>query len=118
MMLVFAEIPVEIEESALVDGCSPLGAFWRIALPLVAPGLVATGVFCFIFSWSEFFFGLTLTQTKVVPLAVHLPMFFGKQMIMWGEVGALSVMAVLPLFIMSFFVQRYLVRGLTMGAIK
>jgi len=114
----FVEIPVEIEESALVDGCSPLGAFWYIALPLVAPGLVATGVFCFIFSWSEFFFGLTLTQTKVVPLAVQLPMFFGKQMVMWGEVGALSVMAVLPLFVMSLLVQRYLVRGLTMGAVK
>lgn len=114
----FREIPFEIEEAALVDGCSPWGAFWRIALPLAAPGLVATGVFCFIFSWSEFFFGLTLTQTKVVPLAVQLPMFFGKQMVMWGEVGALSVMAVLPLFVMSLLVQRYLVRGLTMGAVK
>jgi multiple sugar transport system permease protein len=114
----FKEIPVEIEEAALVDGCSPWGAFWRIAMPLAAPGLVATGVFCFIFSWSEFFFGLTLTQTKVVPLAVQLPMFFGKQMVMWGEVGALSVMAVLPLFVMSLLVQRYLVRGLTMGAVK
>lgn len=114
----FAEIPVEVEESALVDGCTPFGAFWRIALPLAAPGLIATGVFCFIFSWSEFFFGLCLTQTKVVPLAVQLPFFFGKQMIMWGEVGALSLLAVLPLFVMSLFVQRYLVRGLTMGAIK
>ncbi len=114
----FKEIPFEIEEAALVDGCSPWGAFWRIAMPLAAPGLVATGVFCFIFSWSEFFFGLTLTQTKVVPLAVQLPMFFGKQMVMWGEVGALSVMAVLPLFVMSLLVQRYLVRGLTMGAVK
>jgi multiple sugar transport system permease protein len=114
----FKEIPVEIEESALVDGCSPWGAFWRIAMPLAAPGLIATGVFCFIFSWSEFFFGLTLTQTKVVPLAVQLPFFFGKQMIMWGEVGALSVMAIAPLFLMSLFVQRYLVRGLTMGAVK
>jgi multiple sugar transport system permease protein len=114
----FKEIPVEIEESALVDGCSPWGAFWRIAMPLAAPGLIATGVFCFIFSWSEFFFGLTLTQTKVVPLAVQLPFFFGKQMIMWGEVGALSVMAIAPLFLMSLFIQRYLVRGLTMGAVK
>lgn len=114
----FREIPIEIEEAALVDGCSPWDTFWRIALPLAAPGLVATGVFCFIFSWSEFFFGLTLTQTKVVPLAVQLPMFFGKQMVMWGEVGALSVMAVLPLFVMSLLVQRFLVRGLTLGAIK
>jgi multiple sugar transport system permease protein len=114
----FIEIPVEVEESALVDGCTPIGAFRHVALPLAAPGLVATGVFCFIFSWSEFFFGVCLTQTKAVPLAVYLPMFFGKQMIMWGEVGALSLLAMIPLFLMSLFVQRYLVRGLTLGAIK
>jgi multiple sugar transport system permease protein len=114
----FAEVPVEMEEAALVDGCSPWAAFWRIALPLTTPGLVATGVFCFIFSWSELFFGVCLTQTKAIPLAVQLPMFFGKQMIMWGNVGALSVLAILPLIVMSFFVQRYLVRGLTMGAVR
>lgn len=114
----FLEIPREIEESALVDGASPLVAFWKVALPLVTPGLIATGVFCFIFSWSEFFFGITLTNTKVVPLSVAMPAFFGKQMTMWGEVGALSVIAVAPLFILSLLVQRYLVRGLTMGAVK
>lgn len=114
----FMEIPVEVEESALVDGCSPFGAFRHVALPLAAPGLVATGVFCFIFSWSEFFFGLCLTQTRAVPLAVYLPNFFGKQMIMWGEVGALSTLAIVPLFLLSLFVQRYLVRGLTLGAVK
>jgi multiple sugar transport system permease protein len=118
MRTFFKEIPREIEESALVDGASPFGAFWRVAMPLSMPGLIATGVFCFIFSWSEFFFGLTLTNTRATPLAVFLPGLFGKQMIMWGEVGALSVMAVLPLFILSFLVQRYLVRGLTMGAVK
>jgi multiple sugar transport system permease protein len=114
----FLEIPIEVEESALVDGCSPFGAFWRIAMPLVAPGLVATGVFCFLFSWSEFFFAVTLTRTNAVTLSVHLANFFGKMMVMWGEVGAMSVMAMLPLFLMSFVVQRYLVRGLTLGAVK
>ena len=114
----FQEIPAVIEESALVDGCSPFGAYWRIALPLVKPGLVATGVFCFIFSWSEFFFAVTLTRSNAVTLSVHLANFFGKMMVMWGEVGALSVFAMIPLFFMSFVVQRYLVRGLTMGAVK
>jgi multiple sugar transport system permease protein len=74
----FIEVPREIEESALVDGTSPFGAFWRVAMPLVTPGLIATGVFCFIFSWSEFFFALSLTYTKTVPLSVFLPNFFGK----------------------------------------
>jgi multiple sugar transport system permease protein len=114
----FQEIPAVIEESALVDGCTPFGAYWRIALPLVKPGLVATGVFCFIFSWSEFFFAVTLTRSNAVTLSVHLANFFGKMMVMWGEVGALSVMAMIPLFLMSFVVQRYLVRGLTLGAVK
>jgi multiple sugar transport system permease protein len=114
----FKEVPREIEESALVDGASPFAAFWRVAMPLATPGLVATGIFCFIFSWSEFFFGITLTNTRAVPLSVFLPGLFGKQMIMWGEVGALSTMAILPLFVLSLLVQRYLVRGLTLGAVK
>jgi multiple sugar transport system permease protein len=114
----FQEVPKVIEESALVDGCTPFGAYWRIALPLVKPGLVATGVFCFIFSWSEFFFAVTLTRSSAVTLSVHLANFFGKMMVMWGEVGALSVMAMIPLFFVSFVVQRYLVRGLTLGAVK
>ena len=114
----FQEIPAVIEESALVDGCSPFGAFWRIALPLVKPGLVATGVFCFIFSWSEFFFAVCLTRSDAITLTVHLANFFGKYMVQWGHIGALSVMAMLPLFFLSFFVQHFLVRGLTLGAVK
>ena len=114
----FMEIPVEIEESALVDGCSPFGAFWRIALPLVQPGLVATGVFCFIFSWTEFFFAVCLTRRDVMPVSVFLVNFFGKFTVFWGEIGATSILAMLPLFLLSFIVQRYLVRGLTLGAVK
>ncbi len=114
----FKEIPREIEESALVDGASPWTAFWRVAMPLAVPGLIATGVFIFIFSWSEFFFGITLSNTRAVPLSVFMANLFGKQMVMWSEVGALSAMAIVPMFILSLFVQRYLVRGLTMGAVK
>jgi multiple sugar transport system permease protein len=114
----FIEIPIEIEESAQVDGCSPMGAFWRIALPLSTPGLVATGVFCFIFSWTEFFFAVCLTRVNVTPLSVFLVNFFGKFTVFWGEIGATSVLAMIPLFLLSIIVQRYLVRGLTMGAIK
>ena len=114
----FLEIPREIEESALVDGCSPLGAFWRIALPLVTPGLAATGVFCFIFAWAEFFFAVSLTRNNAVTLSVYIVNFFGRHMIQWGEVGATSVLAMAPLFVLSFVMQRYLVRGLTLGAVK
>jgi len=114
----FQEIPREIEESALVDGCSPMGAFWRIALPLVQPGLVATGVFCLIFSWTEFFFALTLTKTNVVPMSVYIARFFGATVTSVGAIGASSVLSIVPLFLLGFIVQRYLVRGLTLGAVK
>ncbi len=114
----FKEIPHEIEESAQVDGASTWTVFWRVAMPLVTPGLIATGVFIFIFSWSEFFFGITLTNTRATPLSVFMASLFGKQMIMWSEVGALSAMAIVPMFILSLLVQRYLVRGLTTGAVK
>jgi len=114
----FLEIPREIEESALVDGCSPFGAFWRIALPLVAPGLVATGVFCFIFAWAEFFFAVCLTRNTAVPLSVFLVNYFGKHQVMWGQIASTSVIAMLPLFLVSLVVQRYLVRGLTLGAVR
>jgi len=114
----FKEIPVEIEESALVDGCTPVGAFWRIALPLVKPGLVATGVFCLIFSWAEFFFALTLTKTDVVPMSIYIVRFFGATVTSVGAIGAASVINVLPLFILGYVVQHYLVRGLTLGAVK
>jgi len=114
----FLEIPVEIEESALVDGCSPFGAFWRVALPLVKPGLVATGVFCFIFAWTEFFFAVSLTKTHAVPVSVYMVNFFGNLGVQWGQIGATSILSMLPLFLLSFAVQRYLVRGLTLGAVK
>lgn len=114
----FLEIPREIEESALVDGCSPFGAFWRVALPLVAPGLVATAVFCFIFAWTEFFFAVSLTKSRAVPVSVYIVNFFGNLGVQWGQIGATSLLSILPLFFMSFVVQRYLVRGLTLGALK
>ena len=112
------EIPAEIEESALVDGCSHFGAFWRIALPLVTPGLVATGVFCFIFAWTEFFFAVALTKSRAVPVSVYIVNFFGNLGVQWGQIGAMSILSMLPLFLLSFVVQRYLVRGLTLGAVK
>ena len=114
----FLEIPREIEESALVDGCSPFGAFWRIALPLVTPGMVATGVFCFIFCWTEFFFAVTLTKSNAMPMSVYIVNYFGHLGVEWGQIGAASILTITPVFILSIIVQRYLVRGLTLGAVK
>ncbi len=114
----FRDIPLDIEESAQIDGCTPWQTFIHITLPLAAPGLVATAIFCFIFSWCELLFGLVLSRTEVVPLSVQLPRYFGQQMTFWGEIGALSTLSMLPIFALTLFAQKFLVRGLTLGAIK
>jgi len=114
----FRDVPLEVEESALVDGASTFRVFWSIALPLSAAGLIATAVFTFIFSWNEFLFGVVLTRSKVVTLPVAMSAYFGSQSTFWGEAGALSLIASAPVFLLSLLVQKYLTRGLTLGAVK
>ena len=114
----FDELPPSLEESALVDGCGRLAAFYKIALPLIAPGLVATTLFNFIFSWNEFLFALVFTRSHVTPLTVFIAGLIGGHEILWGEIAAVGTMASLPIIVLAIFLQRYLVRGLTMGAVK
>jgi len=114
----FEDIPKEIEESALVDGCSVFGVFRKIALPLVVPGLAATGIFTFIFSWNEFLMALILTGTKSVTLPVGLIGCMRETGINWGYMTSGGVMALIPVIIFTLFAQKNLIKGLTMGAIK
>lgn len=118
MRTYFKDVPVEIEESARVDGCSRLRVLWNITLPLAVPGLIATAVFTFIFTWNEFLFALVLTRTNVVTLPVALSGYFGVQSAFWGEAAALSLVATLPILLLTLVVQRHLVTGLTLGAVK
>lgn len=114
----FDEIPQELEEAALVDGSSHLGAIFRILLPLSLPGIVATAVFCIIFSWNEFLFALILTRAETATLPVAIMGFVTDRGLLWGEMTAASVIIVLPVLMFSIFVQRYLISGLTLGALK
>lgn len=114
----FADIPVGLEESALIDGCSRLQAFWRIAFPLAAPGLVATAIFCFTFTWNEFFFALILTGTRSQTLPVAITSFIRETGIMWGHMFAAGVLIMAPMVVFTLLAQKYLVRGMTMGAVK
>jgi len=114
----FREIPREIEESAMVDGCSSYNAFFRIALPLIAPGLAATGIFTFIFSWNEFLFALILTGTRAQTVPVALTGFIRETGIMWSHMAAAGVLAMAPMILFTALVQKNLVKVLTMGAIK
>lgn len=111
------EIPVDIEESALIDGCGHLGAMFRVILPLTAPGLVATAVFCFILAWNEFLFAMLFTRMNVT-LPVGISGFITEEQILWGYITAAASVAALPPIIFALVFQRYLVRGLTFGAVK
>jgi multiple sugar transport system permease protein len=114
----FSEIPIEIEEAALVDGYSRLQIFWRVAVPLVRPGIVSTAILSAIFSWNEFLYAVVLTQSRAATLPVYLAGFSNSMGLAWGEYMAVGTMAVLPILVFTFALQKHLVRGLTFGAVK
>jgi multiple sugar transport system permease protein len=117
-MTYFRQLPPDIEESALVDGCTRWQALWKVAVPLAAPGLVSAAVFAFIFSWTDFLFALLLTSDSAVTLPVVVSGFVGVQASLLGELGALAVLSMIPAFTLGLLVQRHLVRGLTFGAVR
>jgi multiple sugar transport system permease protein len=114
----FEDLPPELEEAAMIDGCSALTAFRLIALPLIAPGLVATTLFSFIFTWNEYLFALLLTRRAVRTMTVMIPSLVGGHLILWGQIAAAGVVAVVPGVVLCLLLQRFLIRGLTLGAIK
>ena len=114
----FRDLPEEIEESALVDGCSRFQVFSRIALPLAAPALVAAGIICFAFAWNEFLFAFIMSYSKAVPMTVLIAGTQDTQGIQFWYVATRMLMAVVPPTILALTVQRYIVQGLTFGAVK
>jgi multiple sugar transport system permease protein len=114
----FEELPPELEEAALVDGAGRFGAFWRVAVPLASPGMAATAVLCIIFSWNEFLFALVLSNQDTETVPVGVSSFIGSVSIDWGGSSAAAIVAIIPIFILGFAAQRFLVRGLTFGGVK
>jgi multiple sugar transport system permease protein len=113
-----SEVPIELEESARVDGCTRLGVLIKVVFPMVRTGLFATAVFTFVFAWNEFLFALVLTRTEVVTYPVQVTHYFGGQSNFWAKIAALSVLGTLPIFVAVAGLQRFLVRGISMGAVK
>jgi multiple sugar transport system permease protein len=113
----FEEIPQAIEEAALIDGCSRFQVFSRILLPLALPGLVATAIFCIIHSWNEFVFALFLTSSEAHTLPTTVTLFLSVTGVVWGEMSAVGVITILPVLVFSMVVQRFMIRGLTFGAV-
>ncbi|BDG59135.1 carbohydrate ABC transporter permease [Caldinitratiruptor microaerophilus] len=118
MIAFFEAIPTEVIEAAMVDGCTEAGAFWRVVLPISGPGLVTSGILAFIFSWNNFMFSVILTgaRTKTLPVAIFN--FLSYSEINWGALMAAAVIITLPVVILGLVTQRYIVRGLTAGAVK
>ncbi len=115
----FRDLPPDLEEAALVDGTTRLGALWRIVLPLTAPGVFTAAILTFITVWNDFIFGLTLTtDSNAQTVTVAIPLFNGEYSIAYGEVSAAAIIVTIPLVIAVLFLQRRIVSGLTAGAVK
>jgi multiple sugar transport system permease protein len=114
----FQDVPQALEEAALVDGSTRFGTFWRIALPLAAPGLAVTAIFSFFFSWNEFLFANVLTRDTAKTITVAVSGFQTQQGFLWGPMAAAASVAIVPTLVFVLVLQNYIVRGLTMGGVK
>ncbi|MFN0193211.1 MAG: carbohydrate ABC transporter permease [Aestuariivirga sp.] len=112
------DIPLELEESALVDGCTRWEVLWKVVFPMARAGLFATAVFTFVFAWNDFLFALVLTRTEVTTFPVQVTHYFGGQSNFWAKIAAMSVLGTIPVFFAVATMQRFLVRGISMGAVK
>ena len=114
----FDSIPLELEQAALVDGCSTWGAFLKIIVPIALPGMVAAFILAVILCWNEYFFAALLTSTKAKTLPVMVASQTGSQGISWWSMAAISSAAILPLIIIGISLERYIIKGLTAGSVK
>ena len=114
----FMEIPLEVEEAAKIDGCSWWGVLTKVILPLSLPGLAVTVILGFMFSWNAFNYPLMLAGRQTFPVTVGAIQFISYEQVLWGQMAAASLVAVVPQLLLSLLVQKYIVRGLTMGAVR
>ncbi len=114
----FQELPIELEEAAAVDGCSEISAFWHIALPLAAPTIVAVAAICVAFTWNEFLFALSLTSLKAKTFPVYLAGAEDTRGVQFWFMATRAILALGPPVVLAVAIQRYIVRGLTFGAVK
>ncbi|MCK4420090.1 carbohydrate ABC transporter permease [Candidatus Aerophobetes bacterium] len=118
LMRYFEDIPIEIEDAALTDGCSKLQAFRLVLLPLARPGIIATFLFCLIFSWNEYLFALILTRAQSETLPILLASFVAHKGVAWGPLAASGLIATFPILLCVVVFQKHLVRVMTMGMLK
>jgi multiple sugar transport system permease protein len=114
----FEDIPRDMEDSAMVNGATRWRAFWEIAVPLARPAILAVALLAFIFSWNEFFFALILTRANVTTLPFILPVLMEGHDVLWGDIAAIATLGALPVVLLAFALQKYLVRGLSFGTLR
>jgi multiple sugar transport system permease protein len=114
----FQEVPLEIQEAAKIDGCSWVGVLTRVILPLSLPGIAVTVILGFMFCWNAFNYPLMLAGRQTFPVTVGAIQFISYEQVLWGQMAAATIVAALPQLLLSLMVQKYIVRGLTMGAVK
>jgi multiple sugar transport system permease protein len=114
----FMEIPSEIQEAATIDGCSWFGVLTKVILPLSLPGLAVTVILGFMFCWNAFNYPLMLAGRHTFPVTVGAIQFISYEQVLWGQMAAATIVAALPQLLLSLMVQKYIVRGLTMGAVR
>jgi multiple sugar transport system permease protein len=114
----FAAIPKELEEAARIDGCSPLQVFWHVVLPLAVPGIIATGIYLFLNAWDELVFAWILTSADTMTIPVGIRLFVGTYQNRFDLMMAAATVATLPVMVLFFMLQKYIVKGLTAGAVK
>jgi multiple sugar transport system permease protein len=114
----FLAVPPELEEAALVDGCTPRAAFWRVVLPNATPGLLATFVYAFLFAWDELLFAAALTRGRAETIPIGIRTFIGNYSEEYDQLMAAGVVSTIPVMVAFFLTQRWLVKGLTAGAVK
>ena len=114
----FMDIPESLEESAMIDGATRFQAFWYVIMPLMGPGIITASIFSMLLAYNEFLIPLVLTATKAVPMPVAISQFGAEDLRFWSISAAGSVSIAIPVLIIVLFLQRYIVRGLTSGAIK
>lgn len=114
----FDDVPIELEEAAMIDGCSRFGALMRVNLPLVIPGMAATAILAFLYCWNEFLYAVILTGRNARTLPVIITSFMTNKSVLWGRIAASGTLVLIPVLIFALLAQRYLVRGLARGAIK
>jgi multiple sugar transport system permease protein len=112
------DMPEDLEAAALVDGCTPMQTFWKIVVPIILPGLAASTILSAQFSWNELLFALQLTNLDTYTLPVGISKFVGSISVDWGKSSAAATLTMVPMIIIGFFIQKYIAKGTTGGAVK